>query len=520
MPQKTVAVVSAEMMIPELGTVACSANQRGGLGDLTGHMMEGFVKNGIRVISITYFYPRDWQSGKIIDYTQTPARSHYDLDVDIYFQRRSVPIFTIDRAGARIYGINDPEADILYPDTWKKVRQAAFLGRAVHAFLRRQNECPDIVWCQEWMTMPVIPNLKDDPYFAKTKFIFTLHTLVDEALDKIPQEWFNLLAIDEKHRPALSESGKLDLTIGGVRLADLVTGVSDECGGEIRKKYPEHEKKIKGLMNGTSKNSLLSSHIKTLPHINPYSLWKAHLKDKAELHREVAKLTKELFETAIQLDFKRPTIVAFRREVEYKNRRSMFEPNIRAICAQRGRELEGGRKGLGANIIFGGVAHENDSKGQEAMALYRNWMLDPDLKGKFVYLPIYSAEWRTRAVRGCDIHVECPLPRCEACGTSWMLAMLNGILNVATLGGGHKGFSIPADIQTGTGDTLLIEPYNFDTLYHKLAIACDWYYGWTIDYHDWWVRLKMNNFLRGDEVDITKMIENYDKYAFEPLLAA
>ena len=513
MADKTVCVVSAEAMIPELGPFACGANQRGGLGDLFGHMLEGFIKKGIHVIPITYFYPRDWQTGEMVDYNNTPARCHYGLDVDIYWQRRSVPIFTIDRAGARVYGINDPEAGIIYPDLPKKIRQAAFFGRAVHALLKKLNERPEIVWCQEWPTMPVIPNLSDDPFFKNTKYIFTLHTSVHDALDSIPNELYNDFALDEKYRFAFLRDGVLDPTLAGVRLADLVTGVSEEHGGEVRKMYPEYAANITGLRNGTSRSSLLSPRIKALQHTNPYSLWTAHLGDRAELHEEVRK------ETGILMDPERPDIVLFRREADYKNRRPMFEPNIHAICAPRGKPLNDGRKGLGANVIFGGVAHENYKAGQENMELYRQWMQDQNLKGKFVYLPFYSAAWRTLTVRGCDIHVECPQPRCEACGTSWMLAQLNGILNLATLGGGHKGHSKLADPQTGEGDTLFIEPYNPETLYLQLDKACGWFYDWTLNQNDWWPRLKMNNYLRGEEVDITHMIEKYDELCFKPLLA-
>src|SRR3989338_148138 len=349
MADKTVCVVSAEAMIPELGPFACGANQRGGLGDLFGHMLEGFIKKGIHVIPITYFYPRDWQTGEMVDYNNTPARCHY-------------------------------------------------------------------------------------------------------ALDSIPNELYNDFALDEKYRFAFLRDGVLDPTLAGVRLADLVTGVSEEHGGEVRKMYPEYAANITGLRNGTSRSSLLSPRIKALQHTNPYSLWTAHLGDRAELHEEVRK------ETGILMDPERPDIVLFRREADYKNRRPMFEPNIHAICAPRGKPLNDGRKGLGANVIFGGVAHENYKAGQENMELYRQWMQDQNLKGKFVYLPFYSAAWRTLTVRGCDIHVECPQPRCEACGTSWMLAQLNGILNLATLGGGHKGHSKLADPQTGEGDTLFIEP--------------------------------------------------------------
>ena len=518
--QGTVCVVSAEMMIPELGGIACSANQRGGLGDLMGHVMEGFVKKGIRVIPITYFYHRAWQTGSKVDYNKTPARFLFNLDIDIYWQKRSVPVFAIDRAGARVYGINDPEAGVIYPDTEKKVGQAALLGRAVHALLRKINERPDIVWCQEWLTMPVIPNLRDDPFFSGTKFVFTLHTSVYDALDTLPFEWYEKFAIDGKYYEAFIRDETLDPTLAGVRLADMVTGVSEEHGGEVRRTYPEYSSKIIGIMNGTSRDALLSPHIKALKHKNPYSLWAAHLKDKAELCQEMARTTEELTGEQITLNQQNPTIVLFRREVRYKNRRNMFEPNIHAICAPRGQTLKDGRKGLGANVIFGGVAHENDSPGKETMAEYLRWMEDPELKGKFVYLPIYSAEWRSRAIRGSDIHVECPIPRCEACGTSWMVAKLNGIPNVATLGGGHKGHSIAANPTTGTGDTLFLEPYKPETLYRQLGVACDWYYDWLINQNDWWLKLKMNNFLRGEEVDITRMIENYTVRSFEILLAS
>lgn len=518
--KKTVLCVSAEAMIPELETLACGANQRGGLGDLFGHMLEGFVKTGIRVLPVTYFHPYNWQTGQAVNYHNTPARFLFDLDVDIYWQKRTVPIFTIDRAGARVYGINDPEAGIVYPDTWKKVRQAAFLGRAVHALLKKIGEKPEIAWCQEWMTMPVIPNLKDDPYFEKTKYLFTLHTLMQGALITIPHDWFGSLAINEGYRSALARNGVLDPTLGGVRLADLVTGVSEEHGGEVRKTFPEYAGKVKGIMNGTS-DILVSPRIKALSHVNPYSLWTAHLGDKTELHEEICKMTR------VSLDMEKPDIGLFRREVDYKNRRPMFEPNIHAICAPRGKLLPDGRKGLGANVIFGGVAHENDASGQRAMKIYHSWMeeinqwhaIDPAW-GQFVYLPFYNAEWRTQVIRGCDIHVECPMPRCEACGTSWMVAQKNGILNVATLGGGHKGHSKLADPQSGTGDTLFIEPYTPPTLFQQLSVSCGWFYDWTIDLNDWWPRLKMNNFLRGDEVDVTRMIENYDEECFEPLLAA
>lgn len=516
--EKTVLYASAELGIPDLG-MAASANVRGGLGDLAGHTLEGLVKRRIHVIPITYLYPYDWQTGKAIDYNKTAARYLFHLDVDIYWQTRSVPIYTIDRGGARVYGINDPEAGVLYPGTFEKMRQAAFLGRASHALLKRLEIMPDIAWMNEWMTVPIMQNLKSDPAFSNVKYLFSLHTLMDGALCTMPHDWYSHLALHNKYHEVYSRDGVLDPTLAGIRMANLVNGVSEECASEARRKFPEYAPKIVAVRNGTSRDLLLSPRIKALSNVNPYSLWVGHKKDKAELFGKLAKKTREIFGEAIELDPKQPTIALFRREDGYKNRRPMFEPNIKAICAPRGATLPDGRQGLGANVIFGGVSHEHDPIGRETMATYLRWAKDPDLKGRFVYLPFYNADWRSLTVRGCDIHVECPLPRCEACGTSWMVAMLNGILNIATLGGGHKGFSITADPLTGTGDTLFIDPYTPDTLYLQVRKATDWYYDWTKNYNDWWVRLKLNNYLRGPEVDIEPMIKTYDELGFEPLLA-
>ena len=59
----TIAFISAGMMIPELGSAGNALN-RGGLEDLNGHVIEGFVKKGISVIPITYGYPVDWKTGE------------------------------------------------------------------------------------------------------------------------------------------------------------------------------------------------------------------------------------------------------------------------------------------------------------------------------------------------------------------------------------------------------------------------------------------------------------------------
>ena len=280
----TVVFVTAEMMIPELGRFACDGNFRGGLGDLAGHISDGMWRRGIKVIPVTYFYPEHWQTRETINYHRTPACRLFDLAVDIHFNRKTIPVFGIARGKSWVYGLNDPDAGYLYSgERGKKLERAAFLGRAVPALLKRLGIKPDIAWCQEWMTGLVTPNMRDDPYFHGTKYLFTLHTPAREALEEFPAEWYGKTALNERYRAVYIRDGKsIDISSGSVNLAHLVTGVSEENGEVVRAMFPEEarEGKIFGIMNGVSRDFMLSPRVKALASPSPQSLWEAHRGDK------------------------------------------------------------------------------------------------------------------------------------------------------------------------------------------------------------------------------------------------
>lgn len=513
MPQGyTVAYPTVEMMIPELGPFACTGNFRGGLGDLNGHVMEGMVKRGIQVLPITYGYPVHWQTGQKIDYYDTPAHFLFNLDVYIHYMVKTVPVFGIDRAGALVYLINDPDAGILYPgDRGQKLKQAAFLSRATQALLKKIG-IPDIVWVHEWMAGAcTIPNLQDDPEFENTKFLATIHTPARGALDLLTKDWFDGMAIDRRHWPEYVQGDLIDPTLGMIRRADMVTAVSEECGEVIRAMFPEQAHKIAGIMNGTSRTFLLSPRIKAYPRANSYQLGEAHKGDKAEFIKMVRQ------ETGRQLNPDEPLIGAFRRLDNYKNQLPMFQEHIAAICANRGEQAYGHR-GLGANVVIGGVAHESNEVCQGWMREFKAWMDDPRLKGRFVYVDKYSEKLRTAAVRGSDIWVSCPWKRMEACGTSDFGAKINGNLNVATKGGGIKEHGTEFNPETCEGDTLFIEPYDTATFFNKLGLACGWFYQFRDLGDGPWPKLRMNNYQGGEALDVTHMIDKYQKKCFARLM--
>jgi hypothetical protein len=74
------------------------------------------------------------------------------------------------------------------------------------------------------------------------------------------------------------------------------------------------------------------------------------------------------------------------------------------------------------------------------------------------------------------------------------------------------------DPDAKTGDTLFIDPYDAHTMFAKLTKACDWYYRFRDHGDGPWPDLRMNNYLGGEALDVTHMIERYQECVFDPLL--
>ena len=86
-------------------------------------------------------------------------------------------------------------------------------------------------------------------------------------------------------------------------------------------------------------------------------------------------------------------------------------------------------------FIFAGKAHPRDNEGkkiiQELIALCQA----KDTQAKMVFLEDYDIQVARHLVQGCDVWLNNPRRPLEACGTSGMKAMANGVLNLSTLDG-------------------------------------------------------------------------------------
>jgi len=86
-------------------------------------------------------------------------------------------------------------------------------------------------------------------------------------------------------------------------------------------------------------------------------------------------------------------------------------------------------------VIFAGKAHPNNDPGKHLIKRIYGMTLDENLMGRVVFLEDYDINVSRHLVQGCDVWLNCPRRPREACGTSGMKALFNGVLNLSILDG-------------------------------------------------------------------------------------
>lgn len=493
-----VAVLAMELRIHEI-----LRSFRGGLGDLMGHLICGMP--GVYVI---YGYPRDYKTYELIDYLAIPgAHLLCRLDVDIYYPsvRRQVRVVAVKRNKSMLYILwphegelgGRIEGDILYPgDSGLALEQAAFFGRAAQALLMQRAIKPDIVSLQEWRAAcTAMPSMLVNPFFARTKYLYVNHTARREALPIFDERWYPGLAIDDRFRFAFVHGGGIDVDRGCVALSHMTAGVSEEHADVLRQQYPEHAHKIVGVLNGLDRAQVLSPRLRGTNNPSNAQLHRAHQGDKKDLLEFIAS------RSDAQWTLRDPVLSAVRRIAYYKYQYPILRTIIHDMVA------------TGQKVFIGGVPHENDTLCRDWVGAFNEWMRDKELKKGFVYIPEYGEHVRMLAARGSDQWLECPLPREEACGTSDIIAWVNGNPVIATCGGGAREYGTQIDPSIAAGDTLFIEPYTPEKLLENVRQMRRWYEDARL-----WAQLRRNAFEKGRTTDVRFMVERYRERCFKPLM--
>ena len=312
--------------------------------------------------------------------------------------------------------------------------------------------------------------------------VFTTHTPVPAGNDRFPvelmeryfQEYAADLGLSWKVFLALGRENTRDdsetfcMTVLALRLSRFNNGVS-RLHGEVSRKmwarvwpqYPEKDVPITSVTNGIHFPSWVAPEMSmlydrflgqswredpdcervgekfgTIPDIE---LWRTHERLRERLvdfvrrrmQKQIISRGGRSWELEIAenvLDPEALTIGFARRFASYKRAYLLLKDDdrLKRLMSNPARPIQ---------FIFAGKAHPRDNEGkkiiQELIALCQA----KDTQAKMVFLEDYDIQVARHLVQGCDVWLNNPRRPLEACGTSGMKAMANGVLNLSTLDG-------------------------------------------------------------------------------------
>jgi len=427
---------------------------------------------------------------------------------------------------------------------------------AMYAFIKHFPQfIPGMVHFNESPFVLLAHLMRSDPALEHIPLIYTNHTVVQAGLPKYYENtaslerMFEIMAggymiksgkfsfsmrgdLGEKAFSAMKKlfthSGAVDLSIAALNIADVSNGVSEEHS-IVTKELFNTTKKIASVLNGSSdywKNEKLISleDEKGKENISADELHAIH--DSDGKMRFLAEIEKR---TGIKLNEKKPVISLIRRIANYKSQYPILREIIHVLCADRGARVRtrwGDLRGLGLQVVIAGFANR-ESDQEKWIEEFLRWMNDPDLKGRFVFVPDSDVELLKLQAIGSDICVNCPLPFEEACGTSDQRNAENGGLNVVVYdSGGGKEYLVPVNRKKGTGSGWLVgKPKDgkptyenvwvfYDKapkdIYDALKEASEIYY----DDPNLWKKLMLNVYRDSEKVTAEAMAKRYVENTF------
>ncbi|MGH2457365.1 MAG: glycogen synthase GlgA [Chloroflexota bacterium] len=222
----------------------------GGLADVTGALPKALARLGddVRVVLPRY--------GRIEPERFKMTEEIRSFEVPMDHTTEAVSILRTDNVpGVPVYFVNNEkyfnrEGIYGYPDDGERF---ILFCRAALEMLRQLNWKPDIIHCNDWHT-GIVPNwlktiYKNDPFFAETATVFTIHNLQYQGL--FGWRILEVAGIEEYgflHHPQIGElADVVDLMARGLHFADVINTVSERYAQEIL--TPEFGEKLDPLLN-------------------------------------------------------------------------------------------------------------------------------------------------------------------------------------------------------------------------------------------------------------------------------
>ena len=338
---------------------------------------------------------------------------------------------------------------------------------------------------------------------AKEKIIYTNHTLVaagnptypTDLIERYANPLAESLGIDTNLliKDGVTDPGTFSISRFALNISAKQTAVSRVHGDYCKKEYPNY--KWIAITNGVHLPRWQDSDFRK-EIISDRQIWDLHMTKK-----------KELVETVIQrtgfgYDPERLVITWARRLAEYK------QPKIIFTDLERLKKIVENST-MPVQLLFAGNTHSADPNAKSIIEEIIK-IFSTELSGHAIFVPNYNVSLANHLTSGSDIWLNTPQGNLEACGTSGMKAISNGVLNCTVL----DGWTYEVDWE---GAGWVLDPKNVaENLYDLLEkeITPLFYTRNADGLPDKWIGRMRESITFAKKFGAERMLEDYKKYLY------
>jgi starch phosphorylase len=416
---------------PELGLDFLN-NYSGGLGVLEGDKFLAAASLGIDYVVLTLLYPGgyvdyDIYKDRIVARKQSQPTDFENILVEekpLYIDVKGDKLKIIPRvykggnASAVFLDVESPEwardlVERLYIESNEEEKQYKYivLAKAAASYIRERIgvEHVEVVDLQEAYTTLLslaLPEIK--------RYRFITHTPGPWGHPRFKGE---LLRKEFNHEP---EAEEVSLTILGFEVSEKVFAVSKKHYEITKSIYPEYEDRLSYVTNGVYISRWLSSPMKDL--LKKFRVYDIDLPEFKKARTESRFKLEEFLENqkpGLEVNGK-PILVWARRLTRYKR------PYFIKKLVESG-EIDD------AVLVLSGKPHPYDKYGLQYL---KDFVKLSRSHENVVYINYYDVKKAATILTSADIHLFTPFSGWEACGTSYMKSLINGVPILSSRDGG------------------------------------------------------------------------------------
>ena len=341
---------------------------------------------------------------------------------------------------------------------------------------------------------------------AKEKIIYTNHTLVaagnltytEAAVKKWANSFAQKLGVETEllFKEGLIGPNTFSTTLFALKIASVHTAVSQAHGKFCRASWPEHN--WIAITNGVHLPRWQDSDFRSSK-LSDEKIWELHQTKKKELRDSVIK------RTGLGYDSNKLVVTWARRLADYKQPRVIFEDikRLKQILTNEKYPVQ---------LLFAGNSHSGDPNAKsivdEIISIFSG-----ELAGSAIFIPNYNISLSNHLVSGSDIWLNTPKGNLEACGTSGMKAISNGVLSLTVL----DGWTYEVD-WNGTG--WVLNPDNVSKSFYELMekeIVPLYYERDGYGLPKAWIEMMKSSISLSEKFSAKRLLEEYRKKLYDKI---